>query len=611
MLQKGLLYIFFSAFLIHVSEAQHHEVKTYFDNEKKLIKEIYSIDKANPEILNGSYQSFFPTGQKQTIGYYKNNRPTGTWTYFYFNGNQKMKGEMLDGEPSGSWTYFYENGNISMKGIINEGERFGSWVFYYENGHKKSEGEFFAGKKTGNWKYYHEDESLKAQARYNDSKALFQELFPSGSTKAMGYKKEEKSDSLWTYFYENGAKMGEGFFENGSRTGKWIYYHQNGKIASEGTYTNGLKNGYWKYYDDNGVLSSEGTVLDDKKEGYWKLYFSGGGLKGEGEFDRGTGRFNEYYESGVLKQTGIIQDDVKQGEWLFYYEDGELEGEVFFEDGKGVFTGYYPSGEIKMKGMIEDDRRVGVWVLYDSEGEVAGYYNTVYNDNHFRFDDLYTANLELNSDTLNYEKPAYKYRNKKSRYFESRLNEFKGVIFAAGPLAMAFGDLPISAEYYMQERLGYELQFTLLRSPFFSRDASVRVDEVYERGFSVALKQKFYQTDKAFGMLYLGHEVRFTNLDYKVNTFDKQYSVLNDLLTIKESGQKYEYSVILGNRITRDAGDQGFTLDIFAGLGIGYRNIDGGNYNDHSYWMKEKFSDVDKGKITIPIRAGLNIGYIF
>ena len=168
-----------------------------------------------------------------------------------------------------------------------------------------------------------------------------------------------------------------------------------------------------------------------------------------------------------------------------------------------------------------------------------------------------------------------------------------------------------TARVAVLERLGYELQLTLLRSPFFSSDASVKVDEVYERGFSVAFKQKFYQTDKAFGMMYLGHEVRFTDIDYKVNTFNKQNSTLNDLLTIKEGGQKYEYSVILGNRITRDAGDQGFSLDIFIGLGVGYRHLEGGGYDGQSYWMKEKFSKVDKSKLTIPVRAGLSIGYIF
>lgn len=611
MLQKSLLYIPFFAFLIHFSEAQNLEVKTYYDNEKKLIKEIYNIDKNFPEYLNGPYESFFPSGQQQIIGYYRNNEASDIWTYFYFNGNPKMKGAMVGNEPSGPWIYYFENGKKSMEGTIENGNRVGEWTFFYENGNKKSEGEFSNGKKTGSWKYYYEDETLKAEANYIGNKAQYHEFYSTGNIKAIGFKEDEKSDSLWSYFYENGVKMGEGSFKEGRRSGKWTYYHQSGKISSEGMYEGGRKNGYWKYYDENATLSSEGIVLNDKKEGYWKLYYGGGELKGEGEFDKGTGRYKEYYESGILKKTGIVKDDIKQGKWLFYYESGELEGEVFFDKGKGEFIGYYPSGEIKMKGRIEDDKRVGTWVLYDPEGKIAGYYNTVYNDDNFRFDDLYTATLENNSDTINYEKPAYTFKNKKSRYFESRLNEFKGIIFSANPLAMAFGDLPVSAEYYMQERLGYELQFTLVRSPFFSGDASVRINEIYERGFSVAFKQKFYQIDKAFGMLYLSHEIRFTDTDYKVNTVIQNNTAFSEILTIKESGQKYEYSVVLGNRITRDAGDPGFTLDVFMGLGVGFRNFNNQNYNAQNYWMKERFSKVDKSKITIPIRVGLNIGYIF
>lgn len=611
MLRTSILIFLYFAFFVNLVEAQQLEVKTYYDNEKKLIKEVYQIDKSHPSILNGHYQSYFPSGKPEVTGFYKSGSAIGIWTYYYYNGNPRMKGEMLQNEPSGPWRYYFENGNLSMEGPIEHGKRNGSWVLYYESGDKKSEGSFKDNNKVGVWQYYYEDGNLKALANYEGNTASYREFFPLGGVKAIGYKKNEKSDSLWTYFYEEANKMGEGFFEEGRKAGKWTYYHRNGKKASEGVYLEGKKNGSWKYFDEEGKISSEGIVLDDKKEGYWKLYYNGGLLKGEGHFDKGSGILKEYYESGALKRTGLIKDDVNEGKWLMYYESGELEGQVVFKQGKGAYTGYYESGEIKMTGEIENDRRVGTWVLYERDGEIAGYYNTVYNDDSFKFDNLFEANLARNADTINYEKPAYKFKNKKSRYFEGRLNEFRGLILSFNPIALGFGSLPVAAEYYMQERLGYELNFTLLRDPFFQNDGSVKINDLYKRGYAFSLKQKFYQEDRRFGMLYLGHELRFTNTKYIVNAIDPNSNSISYPQRIEEENRKYEYSIVLGNRISTDAGDQGLTLDFFVGLGVGYREHTGLKYGQHYSWMRDLLKDVPRSKLTVPIRLGLNIGYIF
>lgn len=611
MLQSGILVFLFFIVSINLVEAQQLEVKTYFDNDKKLIKEVYQIDKNQPGILNGHYQSYFPSGKVEVSGFYKGNLAIGMWTYYYYNGNPRMKGEMFQNEPAGPWKYYFENGNLSMEGPIEQGKRSGSWKFYYESGHKKSEGAFLHNDKVGVWQYYYEDETLKAVANYVGNSASYKEFYPLGGIKAIGYKKDEKSDSLWTYFYEDSNKMGVGFFEEGLKAGNWTYYHKNGVKASEGIYLDGKKNGYWKYFDEEGEMSSEGIVLENKKEGYWKLYYSGGLMKGEGHFDKGAGVLKEYYESGVLKRSGLIKDDVKEGKWLMYYESGELEGEVLFRKGRGDYTGYYETGEIKMSGAIEDDRRVGTWVLYEPDGAIAGYYNTVYNDDSFKFDNLFEANLGQNADTTNYEKPAYKFKNKKSRYFEGRLNEFRGLIFSVNPIALGFGGLPIAAEYYMQERLGYELQFALLRDPFFLADGSVKINDLYKRGYALSFKQKFYQEDRNFGMLYLGHELRFTHTKYKANAIDPNSNSITYPQGIEEETREYEYSIVLGNRISTDAGEKGLTLDLFMGVGVGYREHVGLNFSQDNYWMKNVLKDVPKAKLTVPIRLGLSVGYIF
>ena len=70
---------------------------------------------------------------------------------------------------------------------------------------------------------------------------------------------------------------------------------------------------------------------------------------------------------------------------------------------------------------------------------------------------------------------------------------------------MMFVDyFPLSVEYYLQERMGYELQMTYLRDPFFSSLNSVNINTVFMEGVGLQFRQKFYQRDEPFGMLYFG-----------------------------------------------------------------------------------------------------------
>ncbi len=78
---------------------------------------------------------------------------------------------------------------------------------------------------------------------------------------------------------------------------------------------------------------------------------------------------------------------------------------------------------------------------------------------------------------------------------------------------------------------------------------------------------------------------------------------------------KLEYALIVGNRWMRIFGDRwvqnsgraGITIDIFAGIGLGYRITE--NNFPESY--EKYFKDVKRNKLTIPLRFGVNIGYVF
>ncbi len=592
--------------LVSGVSGQNIQLKNYYEGQKTL-REVYFVIDTNAYVLDGLYVAYHANGKVKTQGSYKNNLAIGVWDYFFENGAIKMKGNLTEDGKSGHWQYFYENGQKSMEGDLIGGRRSGDWEFYYESGNIKNKGQFIDGKRTGLWKYYHEDGLLKADASYEADEGVYTEYYTSGVVKAKGNNKDGKSHGRWQYYYPSTKTKAEGNYVAGVKDGNWKYYHDNGKVASTGEYKKGLSDGNWTYYYESGTVSSEGVEKEGVKDGYWKLYHKSGVFKGESTFISGEGPYKEYYPSGKLRISGYIKNDKNEGKWLYYYEDGILEGECIFENGEGKFKGYYKNKNLRMEGTIKDGVNVGVWKLYENSGELAGYYTTVYDEEGVAAYAPVEKETNTTSRDNHYEIPEFLFKNKKSRYFNPKVNEFKGIIIASNPVALAVGSVPFSIEYYMQERMGYELLFNYMRNPFFVSDDRVDFNELYKRGFAVRFKQKFYQPDQKLGMLYFGHEISFSTVNHFANINDP--SLPNGSFTLDAKENKYEYAIIFGNRMMKYAGKPGLTIDIWTGIGFGFRDYSEKFPPEVSF--REIFKDVRKPKFAIPFRFGINLGYAF
>lgn len=603
--------LFMGIFKLAFSQVQ--QVEIYYEGPDKTLKERYTVKKTNPPVIDGPYISYYINGNIKTKGTYTNNIPTGIWEYYYELGKLKMSGEVTDKEKNGFWKYYYENGYLHMEGNLVNGEKQGHWKFYYENGTLKSEGELAANKKEGEWIYYNEDGTVKAKGDFQSDKGLYQEFYASGTVKMEGIIIGDKSDSTWRYYYENGKLKATGPEKEGVKTGFWQFYYPDGTLLSEGNYQDGQTMGIWKYYHENGKLRATGTENAGVKEGTWKLYYPSGEIKGEGNFTKGEGFYKEFYQSGKLKLEGYIKEGENHGLWKYYDEnDGHLEGECEFVRGEGLYKGYYKDGSLKMQGTLRGENRVGTWTLYKTNGEIAGYYQAFYEDNILSFKLIEPTPSRKDSSRTNpnlpYQKPPLRIQKQKSRYFRPKVNEYRTFIAGINPVAPVVGSLPFSLEYYIRERLGYELKYTIYRKPFFSTNANVELDKVYENGFSIDLKQKFYQPDRELGMLYFAHEIRFTYKNHKANVIDFNKNPAQGR-TLRAPETLYEYSMLVGNRWMRNPGLGGFTVDIFGGIGIGYRNYQQ-KWHGNAQWDRI-FDDTKKNKFVVPLRLGASIGYAF
>ncbi len=607
-----LFFLTFIFFIPHL-HGQHIQVQTWYDQKKTLLKEDYFVKSSNTTVLDSLYVSYYQNGRVKSRGHYTQGKANGIWEYFYENGNPKMKGELKDNINQGYWTYYYENGGINMEGEVIKDQREGQWKFYYENGNIKSEGLYRKNLKNGPWKYYYEDSKSKGTAYFQDDKGKFMEFYPDGTIKSKGEIANGKSNGLWKYYFDDGSLKSEGYEKNGQKEGMWKFYHKNGTVSSEGIFEKGLPEGNWKYFYENGALSSVGDQKEGKKDGYWKLYYNNGNFKGEGNFVRGEGPYKEYYENGKLKIEGQVKNDKSEGPWKYYYENGKLEGSCYFNQGEGYYTGYYESGNKKMEGRIVDGNKVGIWTLYNEDGNLAGYYRTYYENDLPVFREIKDSLDKVKGDTVTpSNKPRLKIPRKRSRYFTPKVNEYHGFILAIGPFGVAkkliIGNhpnaIPFSVEYYFQERLGYELGYVLIRDPFFKSSQEYNV--LYKRGNAFYLRQKFYQRDRDNGMLYFGHEIRYSKIDNTVNKTGFPDTTHSRGVTLSQS--IVEYSILVGDRLSKDARKKGWTVDVFAGIGIGYRFISR-NWNPSLENYEKDFLSVKGTGITIPFRFGVNIGY--
>ncbi|MDJ1484495.1 toxin-antitoxin system YwqK family antitoxin [Cytophagaceae bacterium YF14B1] len=616
----AIVSIWLMLFLCPVLKAQTKQVITYYDKGKEHVKEKYTISNTKPPYLQGPYENYYANGKVRSRGTYKKGVPDGNWTYYYENGKLKIKGNWQNSRKNGIWSYYYENGNLQMEGTLQNEIRTNQWSYYYESGALKNRGTYINDQKEGLWEYFYEDGKKKAEATLNNDNGWYREFYASGNIRMQGLLTNGKSDSLWSYYYENGKLKAKGPEKEGVREGLWHFYDENEKLIQEGEYKDGIQEGKWKYYHPNGAIAAEGKKSGGKEEGIWNLFYANGTTRGALNHTQQDGNYIEYHENGKLKAKGSIRNGLYEGEWQYFYEDdGTLEGHCVFVDGKGLYKGIYKDGKPRMEGHLENDKRVGLWTLYKPDGGVAGYYEAFY-ENEIPVASINPTDSVIITDTITrvnqpYNKPSLRLPKKHNWHFISKPNEYRAFIVGINPLAMFWQSnpsLPLSFEYYMHERLGYEFTATIYRNPFFTSNDNIADNVEYSRGFSIGIKQKFYQPDGNLGMLYIAHEIRFSGINHQANVQD----INSSYLVIQADENRYEYSFMVGDRFLQDPSrtnkkNKGnrFTLDGFAGLGIAYRHYNP-QWSNKPEW-DTIFKNVPKSKLLLTLRLGIMLGYAF
>ncbi|TAF73551.1 MAG: toxin-antitoxin system YwqK family antitoxin [Bacteroidetes bacterium] len=600
--------LFFSLIFLQLFSQNRKQYKVYYDSENKQIKEQYHTLISDTTVLDGLYKTYYQDGKVKTVGFYTKGLATDYWEYFYQNGNLKMEGLINNFFNQGHWIFYYESGKKSMEGNMEKGKKNGFWRFYTEDATLKSEGNILNDKNDGNWKYYHEDGTIKASARYTKGEGIYSEYYPDGTIKMQGKIKNGKSDSLWTYYHTNGNIKSSGYEINGFKEKAWKFYFFNGSLASEGEYKKGQTIGNWKYYYENGKIKAEGAEKDGKRDGHWLMYNEDGKPKAEGFYVLGSGEYFEYHPNGKIKAKGNVLDGKYDGMWDFYQENSFFkEGNCNYSNGEGWYSGFYPDGKKKTEGLLKNGVKSGIWRLYKTDGTLAGYYKNADVDEELILPQI--SKTVPNTAIKN----SFSTKKKKSFFNKIHLyrpdpNVYKTFILSLDPIQFLSGAIPISVEYYVQKKWGLELVYAYFRNPFFSSLAKTANRDVFSSGSGYSIRYKKYFSNSEFiGNPYIGGEYRYKKIAYNSHYEDSTMLNKTEILTLTENA--HEVLLILGDRFMKSNTKGGPTIDVYLGIGAGYRFL---NTNFVSTPEKDAtFNNSIKNGWYVPFRFGVNIGWAF
>ena len=188
----------------------------------------------------------------------KNGLKQGKWVKMWDNGIVKYKGFFKNDKPTGTFIYFYPSGEKKATVTFSDDGVKAHNISLHENGKKMAEGNFVNQKKVGVWKYFSDvDEKLVSEEHYKDGLLDGESItyYPDKEKpfEIINYKNGVKYGK-WIKYFPNGNMMTETTYKDGKLEGPFVNYDPDGKLIVKGQYKDGEMDGVWLYYDETGTL---------------------------------------------------------------------------------------------------------------------------------------------------------------------------------------------------------------------------------------------------------------------------------------------------------------------------------------------------------------------
>lgn len=312
------------------------------------------------DILHGSYETWWPNGNRAAAGSYREGRRDGQWLTWYENGNPECEARYENDQLTGAWRTWHENGVLKEQGQYASGSRHGRWEAFDSAGVWTERVDFYFGEVT---KRVRGPGLVELERHYVDG---FARVRMTGR-----WINGEKfiRDGAYRAWHENGALAAEATFKNDKPANTRREWHENGKPSLETAFDDdGRQHGRWAIWRVDGQLLEKVTYVHGLREGPW--------------YQRTADNVRVYghYRNGLLHGPYLEQTPEGQPLVIGNYEDGEPAGNWFHTGPRGMklvpqlpakVDERYSNGQVRARGERVDGRRSGTWNYYYESGELA------------------------------------------------------------------------------------------------------------------------------------------------------------------------------------------------------------------------------------------------
>jgi antitoxin component YwqK of YwqJK toxin-antitoxin module/Flp pilus assembly protein TadD len=393
----------------------------FFENGKLTGK---GITKNNGQILTGSWDFYYPAGNKKANGVLnEKGEKEGVWNYYYFAGQLRGTENYVAGKQEGKEVFYYDSGIPSSRSNYKNGLADGESIAYYKDGAVKSREMYKAGELDGTRTVFFKSGITQTTENYQAGKlnGLTRSAYANGKTNGEVRYVNGVLSGPYKTWYADGTLSGEGQYDQDKLTGIVKRYHENGKPNTIEAYADGRLEGehaeYWdngqlltkylnrkgktsgevNYYNREGKLFSIFTYDDDRlrkakyfdkagkeissseiRDGKLELvaYNVDGFKKSVSIYTKKSvaeGPQTYYYSTGKPSETSNYQDGTLSGLSTSYHPNGQQASALNYTEGRkhGYYNNYYMHGVKSQEGWYQDDLAQGTWIFYNQLGVVT------------------------------------------------------------------------------------------------------------------------------------------------------------------------------------------------------------------------------------------------
>lgn len=204
-------------------------------------------------------------------------RKQGKWVKLHEGTKKKRyEGVFKNDIPTGKFTYFYLTGEVSAVTDFQDNSKIAYTRMYHLNGKVMAAGKFTDQKKDSIWLSFNDRNEIISKENYVDGKLNGENIVYYPSDPAKGKVKRYEITNYeaglkhgdWIQFFSSGTVKAEGLYKDGNFDGKVKWYFSNGKVEIAGYYKHAVKYGFWKFYEDDGTFKKKvyyrnGQVIED------------------------------------------------------------------------------------------------------------------------------------------------------------------------------------------------------------------------------------------------------------------------------------------------------------------------------------------------------------